>query len=155
MQDLAARLDISVLGHGERINRAGEGSAYIRLRDYLVGGGNGCLRLGYARVGARKIGRRIGFCLLFLERLQRGGCDLQPRLCLGFLAGSRGPFGLQLFDDVKIPGGLVVIELRFGDIAGKGEQLLMCAAALNALVAGFGCAQRTAPLRPIPGSDPL
>ena len=84
-----------------------------------------CLRFGNARVGAGKVRRGVGFCLLFLERLQRGGCDLQSGLCLGFFAGGRGPLGLQLFDDVKIPDGLVVIELRFGDVAGKGQLFLV------------------------------
>ena len=51
--------------------------------------------------------------------------ELQPRLCLGYLTGGRGPLGLQLFDDVKIAGSLVAIDLRFGEIAGKGELLLV------------------------------
>jgi hypothetical protein len=60
---------------------------------------------------------------------------LQPCLCLSFLAGRRGSFGLQLFDDVEIPGGLVVVELPLGDVAGKGELLLVRASAFDAAMA--------------------
>ena len=55
----------------------------------------------------------------------------QAQLCLGDLAGRRGSLGRQLLDYIEIPGRLVAIDLRFGEVAGKGELLLMRAAALT------------------------
>ena len=90
----------------------------MRLRDDLGCRVNGGLRFGNARSGAGKIKLAEGFGLLFLKRLQRCGGHSQAQLCLGHLAGCRGPLGRQLLDYVEIPNRLVVIDLRFGQIAG-------------------------------------
>ena len=63
-------------------------------------------------------------------------------MCLGHFAGRGRSFGRQLLNYIEVPGRLVAIDLRLGEVAGKGELFLMCAAALHALVAGFGCPQR-------------
>ncbi len=60
---------------------------------------------------------------------------------LGHLAGRRRSLGGQLLDHVQVPGGLVAIDFCFGDVAGKGELLLLRATTLHRLVPGFGAPQ--------------